>query len=603
MTSVTGEEAGQYLCVAENEAGVAEEEVTLNIQRPPTVSMEPRGVVQVRLGERMALRCSVTGDPTPTIVWTKIGAEGPREVARGAEDFVVRSMRRKNEGTYACMASSPAGEVEERVQVYVSEDAGGFNQGGRPNSWDQGGRPNPYDQGNQGRQPNPYDQGNQGGRRPNAWDQGARGDQGNPWNQGGQRSPQGIQGGGSQAGRRPPVVQSQGAKDFVVAAGNNMRLDANVTGNMASDITVEWVRQDGRAMSSRHQQRDSTLYIENADYEDGGVYVCRGRNSQGNVVFEFLANLVIATAPSIRLEPATQTVSPGDSPSIECQLIRGDQPVDIEWERQDGQPLSSQTVIARGSRLQFRNIAVSDAGRYVCRASNNAGTSQAVAEVIVDGLQGLDMDFSSGLIFGPPSGGGSSGPSRMEGNGSEIQTFTSALGGSVTLPCRLTAGPDLVWSREGGELPVNHQVVRTSLTINGVGVEDSGRYICTSQGRTQYVDLNIERRQQQPAVKASNGNPNKPDISVSESSSHPSGRPAVGHSFEARCEVDGIGNAGRSITWERMGGQMPDSFTVENNVLRSDSLTEDSAGVYRCKVETRKGMFFEMYTLAITGDM
>jgi len=190
----------------------------------------------------------------------------------------------------------------------------------------------------------------------------------------------------------------------------------------------------------------------------------------------------------------------------------------------------------------------------------------------------------------------------MAGNGTEIQTFTSALGGSVTLPCRLTAGPDLVWSREGGELPVNHQVVRTSLTINGVGVDDSGRYICTSQGRTQYVDLNIER-QQQPAVKASNGNPNKPDISVSESSSHPSGRPAVGHSFEARCEVDGIGNAGRSITWERIGGQMPDSFTVENNVLRSDSLTEDSAGVYRCKVETRKGMFFEMYTLEITGDM
>merc|ERR1719334_2886208 len=223
MTSVTREEAGQYLCVTENEAGVAEEEVTLNIQRPPTVSMEPRGVVQVRLGERMALRCSVTGDPTPTIVWTKIGAEGPREVARGAEDFVVRSMRRENEGTYACMPSSPAGEVEERVQVYVSEDAGGFNQGGRPNAWEQGGRPNPYDQGNQGRQPNPYDQGNQGGRRPNAWDQGARGDQGNPWNQGGQRSPQGIQGGGSQAGQRPSVVvQRQGAKDFVVAMGNNM---------------------------------------------------------------------------------------------------------------------------------------------------------------------------------------------------------------------------------------------------------------------------------------------------------------------------------------------------------------------------------------------
>jgi len=52
-----------------------------------------------------------------------------------------------------------------------------------------------------------------------------------------------------------------------------------------------------------------------------------------------------------------------------------------------------------------------------------------------------------------------------------------------------------------------------------------------------------------------------------------------------------------------MGGQIPDSLTVEKNVLKSDSLTEDSAGVFRCKVETRKGMFQEYYTLELTGDM
>ena len=35
--------------------------------------------------------------------------------------------------------------------------------------------------------------------------------------------------------------------------------------------------------------------------------------------------------------------------------------------------------------MQFQGIAVSDTGRYVCKASNAAGQSEAVAEVIVNG--------------------------------------------------------------------------------------------------------------------------------------------------------------------------------------------------------------------------
>ena len=37
--------------------------------------------------------------------------------------------------------------------------------------------------------------------------------------------------------------------------------------------------------------------------------------------------------------------------------------------------------------LQFQGIAVSDTGRYVCKASNAAGHSEAVAEVIVNGKE------------------------------------------------------------------------------------------------------------------------------------------------------------------------------------------------------------------------
>lgn len=38
--------------------------------------------------------------------------------------------------------------------------------------------------------------------------------------------------------------------------------------------------------------------------------------------------------------------------------------------------------------MQFRGIAVSDAGRYICTASNSVGQAEAVAEVVVNGNYG-----------------------------------------------------------------------------------------------------------------------------------------------------------------------------------------------------------------------
>ena len=42
-------------------------------------------------------------------------------------------------------------------------------------------------------------------------------------------------------------------------------------------------------------------------------------------------------------------------------------------------------MVTQDGRLQFNSISESDAGTYVCRARNNAGDSEARAEVIVNG--------------------------------------------------------------------------------------------------------------------------------------------------------------------------------------------------------------------------
>lgn len=75
-------------------------------------------------------------------------------------------------------------------------------------------------------------------------------------------------------------------------------------------------------------------------------------------------------------------MGPGENPSIICTAT-GDEPLHIEWEA-IGRPLPY-TVTHHGGILQFHGITYSDAGKYVCKATNGAGTAEAVAEVLVNG--------------------------------------------------------------------------------------------------------------------------------------------------------------------------------------------------------------------------
>jgi len=305
------------------------------------------------------------------------------------------------------------------------------------------------------------------------------------------------------------------------------------------------------------------LYIRGATFDDAGYYICEGVDTRGTTVFQFVAHLVIAEALQIKLEPQQQTVRPGDSPSIACEVVAGG-PADIAWSRQDSQQLP-RAVSQQGHVLQFRSIAVSDAGRYVCQAENRAGFSAtATATVVVN------------------ENGGSNG-------GEQTQSLTFQGGATVDLPCRLPEGPDLVWERIGGDLPAEHQQIRNALRLLRVRVEDSGRYQCSSGSRRQWVDLTV--------VERVTANPNKPEILI---------RPdaqgyRVGSRMQVVCEVNGLGGLGRMIQWSRIGAEIPNGIFAERGILRSESLPGDGAGLYRCTVETRSATWYRDFFLNLGG--
>jgi len=62
-----------------------------------------------------------------------------------------------------------------------------------------------------------------------------------------------------------------------------------------------------------------------------------------------------------------------------------DQPVLFEWSKVDG-TLSSAVRVDQSGFLEVTSITARDAGRYRCQATNQAGHSDAFAEVIMAGM-------------------------------------------------------------------------------------------------------------------------------------------------------------------------------------------------------------------------
>ena len=235
FTRVTGEEEGEYRCTAENIAGRAETVATLTINKVPEITVTPQGSVTINIGSQLSMRCDATGDPAPTVSWNKIGSS-TKTLGINSPVLQINRVTKQDEGTYSCLATNIAGEREERVQVIVNEDFdGGYSPGMDIPEDPRGGR-------------------NPGGFRPGTGD----------------------------------------GTSYMVELGNNVEMSADVVGNMAPGIVTQWTRGDGRQVDSRHYQRDSTLYINNARREDAGVYICQGIDRRGNVLFQYRAVLVIS---------------------------------------------------------------------------------------------------------------------------------------------------------------------------------------------------------------------------------------------------------------------------------------------------------------------
>ncbi|XP_047220229.1 basement membrane-specific heparan sulfate proteoglycan core protein-like [Girardinichthys multiradiatus] len=111
---------GQYRCVAISAAGRSFGNAVLNVKYPPKVLI-PAGPLRITTGDPVALECSATGRPHPTVTWTRRGSTLHliTQEINNVHTIKWPSVRPEDSGVYVCQADNNVGKSEAEVELIV----------------------------------------------------------------------------------------------------------------------------------------------------------------------------------------------------------------------------------------------------------------------------------------------------------------------------------------------------------------------------------------------------------------------------------------------------------------------------------------------------
>eukprot|EP00918_Siedleckia_nematoides_P079702 GHVU01174630.1.p1 GENE.GHVU01174630.1~~GHVU01174630.1.p1 ORF type:complete len:180 (+),score=15.54 GHVU01174630.1:79-618(+) len=92
----------------------------------PVFLVEPMDM-EMEVGTKVSLRCSATGDPTPTIDWIKAsegviwyqGANDGRFSVKDDGTFTITSVRKEDAGEYTCEAKNVHGRISAPARIII----------------------------------------------------------------------------------------------------------------------------------------------------------------------------------------------------------------------------------------------------------------------------------------------------------------------------------------------------------------------------------------------------------------------------------------------------------------------------------------------------
>ncbi|CAL8343147.1 unnamed protein product [Lota lota] len=567
ISGAVPEDAGNYTCLATNEAGTASKSALLNYSETPRISVGQQVVVVVAGGDA-TLQCQAAGSPPPTIRWYKEGLEVGSEQDVSRDTLRIPGVREVDGGEYSCVASSSAGSASARVVLEVGV-APSFSETPVDASADVGeqltlacaarGYPSPTV----------------------TWRR-----------QDGRQVPARVDSHGRamRPGERNLVIQSVWLDDeglYTCEAENqfgSIKSEARITvtgleppllaqsaplitTGIGQSLSIPCMLLDGIPLPERHWthngtpveasaraflRSDGSLNIERALPEDAGVYVCSAVNVAGSM--NISVSLEVHVPPEIIAGPHHYIVNEGAAVSLSCEATGFPRPT-VVWTK-GRQPLprdSSLPQTGRDGHLHLPQPTAQDAGLYICTATSPVGYASREIQLSVNTLP------------------------RIKGVGRHDDTVqrSAGVGTEVVLPCEVQGSPSplVTWSRNGQPIPPVTAwftvLPSGSLKITDVRLLDSKLYTCTAANPAGNVSVSYNLHVQA-----------KPKIQAAPSLL----KALIGQTVNLPCVVQGEPRP--EISWFHNGQPVR---VEDSSGLRIQRAALADQGTYRCVAKNTAG--------------
>ncbi|XP_040284036.1 immunoglobulin superfamily member 10 [Bufo bufo] len=423
ISSVSVEDRGQYLCVANNQYGSDRLLVTLSvITYPPRIIQGRSKEITVHSGSTVTIKCQAEGRPFPTITWIlaneTIASEKSdnnyKAFVLSDGTFTITEVTIYDRGIYKCFATNIAGADTFTVKVQVIA--------------------------------------------------------------------------------APPTILEDKRQTVLAHSGENVKLHCTAKGE--PQPSVHWVAFDGTKVKPLHYVNEKlflfsngTLYLRNAASSDNGNYECIATSSTGSerrvVTLRVEQNDI---GPKIiYASPKTTEINFGEKLMLNCSAA-GEPTPRIMWR------LPSKAVVDQwhrmGSRIQVYpngSLAVlsvneKDAGDYLCVARNKLGDDVILMKVSIS-MKPAKIVQKQYLTKQVPFG-------------KDFKVDCKALGSPV---------PEISWSLPDGTLINNVLQADDSgrrkrryvlfdngtLYLNKVGMSEEGDYTCYAENTLGRDEMKI----------------------------------------------------------------------------------------------------------------
>uniref|UniRef100_A0A8C3XUU2 Hemicentin-2 n=3 Tax=Chelydra serpentina TaxID=8475 RepID=A0A8C3XUU2_CHESE len=437
LSRASVEDAGVYLCVAQNPSGTALGKTRLIVQVPPVIEAG-RPELSILEGSQVLLPCAARGVPEPRLTWSKDGVPLPGREGKftllPSGELMLKDSQGGDAGTYTCTAENSAGKATLQLQLSVHVPPA-FTEQPRDRMLNRGerlilgcmakGNPMPRI----------------------TWTVNNKPARAGIWEQSGQSTLQreavtkedsgtyacvAENGVGSVKAmafvyvKEAPVLRGEVSAYQVEPLGGNALLNCEAHSDPAP--VIHWNKNGLPVVGSPHlrQLQNGSLAIYGTVSDDAGRYKCVAENEVGTV--EKVVTLALRSAPVFSVKPQDVAVSAGERAMLHCQAA-GEPAPTVEWTREE-RPLQEnhRVQVLANSTLLISAVEEPDAGLYECVARNLMGSSVVQAFLTTRGEPLRVRGSLIGIINDQEFGIASLNASVMEDPRSGTATIRSSIG-------------------------------------------------------------------------------------------------------------------------------------------------------------------------------